>query len=300
MDKIGSLIVEKKCGTDNDDISFGGFKKVVDGYKNGLISQRDIYDEYNFINNHAYRDNIHSKNNKLIASRYIEILSLISNNIIGLDEQKILDSISDTNKNLYYKDYITKDNYDNIILSRYAGLLTKYINVYEKDPLKLRINDINEKIKNIYNAENIFSKSGTDDEEDVKMLERTRELYYALNKIYNPVENKIYDRDIKEGHKEKGYDKEGYDRGGYDRQGYDRQGITKKQYDEYMKQKKQGKGLKIITPKQMLSRLQVLLAQIHAGNNSSKLKNEIRQLLYSLYRSKKISKTVYNNLIATM
>ena len=50
----------------------------------------------------------------------------------------------------------------------------------------------------------------------------------------------------------------------------------------------------------MLSRLPVLLAQIHAGNNSTKLKNEIRQLLYSLYRSKKISKTVYNNLIATM
>ena len=145
MDKIGSLIVEKKYGTDNGDISFGGFKKVVDGYKNGLISQRDIYDEYTFINNHAYRDNIHSKNNKLTASRYIEILSLISNNMIGLDEQKILDSISDTNKNLYYKDYITKDNYDNIILSRYAGLLNKYINVYKKDPLKLRINDINEK-----------------------------------------------------------------------------------------------------------------------------------------------------------
>ena len=50
----------------------------------------------------------------------------------------------------------------------------------------------------------------------------------------------------------------------------------------------------------MLSCLPVLLAQIHAGNNSAKLKNEIRQLLYSLYRSKKISKTVYNNLIATM
>ena len=63
---------------------------------------------------------------------------------------------------------------------------------------------------------------------------------------------------------------------------------------------KQGKGLKIIIPKQLLSLLPVLLAKIYAGNNSAKLKNEIRQLLYSLYRSKKISKTVYNNLIATM
>ena len=46
----------------------------------------------------------------------------------------------------------------------------------------------------------------------------------------------------------------------------------------------QGKGLKILTPNQMLSRLPITLAQLKAGNNSEKLKNEIRQLLYSLYR----------------
>ena len=63
---------------------------------------------------------------------------------------------------------------------------------------------------------------------------------------------------------------------------------------------KQGKGLKIITPKQMLSRLPILLSETHTGNNSTKLKNEIRQLLYSLYRSKKISKAVYNSLVATI
>ena len=47
----------------------------------------------------------------------------------------------------------------------------------------------------------------------------------------------------------------------------------------------------------MLSRLPISLAQLQGGNNSSKLKNEIRQLLYSLYRSKNITKQVYNNLI---
>ena len=47
----------------------------------------------------------------------------------------------------------------------------------------------------------------------------------------------------------------------------------------------------------MLSRLPIFLAQLKAGNNSKKLKNEIRQLLYSLYRSKKFSKTIYENLI---
>ena len=49
-----------------------------------------------------------------------------------------------------------------------------------------------------------------------------------------------------------------------------------------------GTGLKILSNKQMLNRLPILLAQIQAGNNSSKLKNEIRQILYSLYRSKAI------------
>ena len=59
----------------------------------------------------------------------------------------------------------------------------------------------------------------------------------------------------------------------------------------------QGQGLKILTSKQMLSRLPIFLAQLKAGNNSEKLKNEIRQLLYSLYRSKKLPKQIYKSLI---
>ena len=63
----------------------------------------------------------------------------------------------------------------------------------------------------------------------------------------------------------------------------------------YFNQLKQsGQGLKILTPSQMLSRLPISLAQLKAGNNSEKLKNEIRQLLYSLYRSKK---QLYKSLI---
>ena len=60
---------------------------------------------------------------------------------------------------------------------------------------------------------------------------------------------------------------------------------------------KKGKGLKILTKQQMFSRLPILLAQIQAGNNSKNLKNELRQLIYSLYRSKALTKTLYNNLI---
>ena len=59
----------------------------------------------------------------------------------------------------------------------------------------------------------------------------------------------------------------------------------------------QGQGLKILTPNQMLNRLPISLTQLKAGNNSEKLKNEIRQLLYSLYRSKKLTKQIYKSLI---
>ena len=66
---------------------------------------------------------------------------------------------------------------------------------------------------------------------------------------------------------------------------------------KFNKQAQQGKVLKILTRQQMLSRLPISLAQLNAENNSEKLKNEIRQLLYSLYRSKNMTKEVYDNLI---
>ena len=62
----------------------------------------------------------------------------------------------------------------------------------------------------------------------------------------------------------------------------------------------QGKGLKMLTPNQMLSRLPISLAQLKAGNNFDKLKNEIRQLLYSLYRSKQLTNQLYKSLVDTI
>ena len=58
--------------------------------------------------------------------------------------------------------------------------------------------------------------------------------------------------------------------------------------------------LKILTPKQMLQRLPIALAQVKAGNNSENLLNEIRQIVYSLYQSKQITKKVYNNIIKSI
>ena len=68
-------------------------------------------------------------------------------------------------------------------------------------------------------------------------------------------------------------------------------------YIKKQQQKQEGQGIKILTPSQMLGRLPISLVQLEAGNNSKKLKKEIRQLLYSLYRSKNITKQVYNNLM---
>ena len=61
--------------------------------------------------------------------------------------------------------------------------------------------------------------------------------------------------------------------------------------------KQHGLGLKILIPNQMLSRLPIFRAHLKAGNNSEKLKNEIKQLFYSLYRSKKLRRQLYKSLI---
>ena len=60
---------------------------------------------------------------------------------------------------------------------------------------------------------------------------------------------------------------------------------------------KQGKGLRILTPKQMLQRLPLALAQVKAGNTSEYLLNEIRQIIHSFYGAKEITKKIYNNIM---
>ena len=57
---------------------------------------------------------------------------------------------------------------------------------------------------------------------------------------------------------------------------------------------KKGERRKILTPKQMLQRLPIALAQVQTGNTSEHLLHEIRQIIYFLYRAKEITKKVYN------
>ena len=69
--------------------------------------------------------------------------------------------------------------------------------------------------------------------------------------------------------------------------------------DASYKANQDGEGRKILTPKQMLQRLPIALAQVKASNNSESLLNEIRQIVY-LYQSKQITKKVYNNIIKSV
>ena len=70
-----------------------------------------------------------------------------------------------------------------------------------------------------------------------------------------------------------------------------------KEIIEFNKQNQEGQGLKILTPNQIFSRLPISLAQLKAENNSEKLKSEIRQPLFSLYRSKQVTKQLYKSLV---
>ena len=76
----------------------------------------------------------------------------------------------------------------------------------------------------------------------------------------------------------------------------------KAKLDETKQEEKEQRaaGLKILTPKQILQRLPIALAQGEAGNNSESLLNVIRQIVYSLYQSKEITKKVYNNIIKSI
>ena len=69
---------------------------------------------------------------------------------------------------------------------------------------------------------------------------------------------------------------------------------------QFDRRNQEGQRLEILTPDQMLNRLPIFLVQLKAVKTSENLKNDMRQLLYSLYRSKKLTKTIYSSLINTI
>ena len=83
----------------------------------------------------------------------------------------------------------------------------------------------------------------------------------------------------------------------YKEESLDSSGMPALEDDEEVKE---GKGLKFFTPNKLLTRLPILLAQTKAGNNSYRLKSEIRQILHLLHQYNKVTKKVYNNLIKSL
>ena len=75
--------------------------------------------------------------------------------------------------------------------------------------------------------------------------------------------------------------------------------LRQKKAAEELKEQK-GTGLKILIPKQLLQRLPIALVKVKSGNNSQNLLNEIRQIIYSLYQSKEITKKGNNNIIKSI
>ena len=81
---------------------------------------------------------------------------------------------------------------------------------------------------------------------------------------------------------------------------YDDYSLMPSEAKNKAKTKTSGKGLKILTPKPLILRLPIVLAQVKAGNNSENALNEIRQIVYSLYQSKEITRKVCNNIIKSI
>ena len=184
--------------------------------------------------------------------------------------------------------------------------------VYDKEGFDSNGNSINGIKRNGYgiNGYNIngydnfgYEKDGYNiNGYDFSGLDRDGYNINGVKGVYNYKDKYAYSRYSynKYGFNKDNYNKNGYNKYGYNKYGFNRNGLNEYRLKKYGKKNIPGSGLKILTPQQMLAQLPIPLAQIKAGNNSLELKNEVRQLLYSLYRSKQISKTVYKNLILTI
>ena len=191
-------------------------------------------------------------------------------------------------------DGITKSDFSNFIFPSkfdskiYNKNLTLQEAVDNQQELEILINKLNNDYKT-RNQIKINEKNGT--------LKPARKLFFIRENIVRAFKRGIFPyidrfKVEKESDKESGKESDENDE-------IDTRDMSDLQSEESTVQRKnqQGQGLKILTLNQMHSRLPISLAQLKAGNNSEKLKSEIRQLLYSLYKSKKLTKNVYNDLI---
>ena len=177
---------------------------------------------------------------------------------------KRLDKIEESNNKIDYNNlyYVTVNNRSSYSFSELEDPIT-FLNEIKKSKMSLEEAKIEQ--KNVLEYLNVIRK-GNKNAEQRKTLANINMLYNARSDAIKFIED--YGSMILEAKKLAGEDRKGV-------------------------------GIKILTPNQILKRLPIALAQVKAGNNSESLLNEIRQIVYSLYRSKEITKKVYmiNNMI---
>ena len=147
--------------------------------------------------------------------------------------------------------------------------------------------------KNIDESVLAFNNTKTDEERD-ELFDKIVNKLSALNKLLKIVSNETEKKRINNVIKSADF---ALDQVEFDKNISYSDSDSKQDFSDSEFSDTEGSGLKILTPNQMLSKLPITLAQLKAGNNSEKLKNEIRQLLYSLYRSKNLTKQLYKSLI---
>ena len=200
--------------------------------------------------------------------------------------------------NLFFKSGIpTINNYD--FLKRLGTLYDFLIDLLnKKTTLKKAVLEQKEKMNKIYELKG-FVLSGKS-KRAIKKAKKCSKILMQKSVLANTV--RLFDEryDIIDAFIERNILPEDLEKDVYQEEESKYEKSIVERTKERRQDQQSAKGLKILTPQQILSRLPISLAQLKTGNNSEKLKNEIRQLLYFLYRSKKLSKIIYENLIKTI
>ena len=181
----------------------------------------------------------------------------------------------------------TKYNFNNFtFLSKFASkIYNKNLTLEEAEDNQQKLEILINNLNNNYNPKSKITKEKED------TLKSTRKLFFIREEIIRAFKRGIFP--YIDGFKVEKESNEESD------EEIDTTEIPDLESEESTaeRRKQNALGLTLLTLDQMLSRLPITLAQLHARNNSEKLKNEIRQLLYSLYRSKKLTKNVYKSLV---
>ena len=288
---LGKLFIDGLNKTDEKEGLLKRLKNIEDKSNNQLLALRDINrpaissrngdDDDDDDDDESYKKIVNDyKNNKIDYKNIKEELNKLSKRIDFYEKNK-----ETLKKILMYKNQVDKDKKDGKVLKRIINeiSLNKIIKkLTTKKVIDISWIDNTALFNKISNGTSRYNKN----KESFELLSIQNFLDNINNEYIKNKKNALKNfKDLKNNVKSKElkYIVKELERSIF---GYD-----------YENKELSGSGLKILTNKQMLNRLLILLAQIQAGNNSTELKNEIRQILYSLYRLKVLTKTVYNNLI---